>query len=235
MIYFNGKSLESVAPVKIVDIAVSSVRLNAEARERPIVYGADFVRMRGGNRTVQITFAVLTNDQTIRQRQIMQIAQWADVGNVHRLTVPDYPDMYLECACTEVPSPSIRQWWESRLRLTFTTFDNPYFNNTTEKSVPCGTPFFVLGSAPDGPLMRIEGDMPSGALTFSGGGRTMSFAAYTGRPSGHFIIDLNRQTANAGAASFMKGYSFNSHFIIPANGQQTITGTGTVYWRERWL
>ena len=71
MIYFNGTALETIAPVRVDDISVSSVRLNAEARERPVVFGSDYVRMRGGNRTVSITFAVLTNDRTIRQRQLM--------------------------------------------------------------------------------------------------------------------------------------------------------------------
>lgn len=236
MIYFNGTALESIAPVRVDDIGVSSVRLSAEARERPIVFGSDFVRMRGGNRTISITFALLTNDRTVRQRQLMRINAWADVGKVHRLTIPDYPDLYLECACTEVPSPSIKQWWENKLRLTFTTYDNPYFTSIAEKSVPCGTPFFVLGSAPDGPLMRIEGTLgASDTLTYSNGTDTMVFGTYNDRPTGSFVIDLNRQTASVGTESIMPGYTFNSRFLIPANGEQTITGTGTIYWRERWL
>jgi phage-related protein len=166
----------------------------------------------------------------------MQITAWADVGKVHRLTIPDYPDLYLECACTEVPSLSIKQWWENKLRLTFTTYDNPYFTSIAEKSVPCGTPFFVLGSAPDGPLMRIEGTLAaSTTLTYSNGTDTMVFGTYNDRPTGGFVIDLNRQTASVGNTSIMPGYTFNSRFLIPTNGEQTITGTGTIYWRERWL
>jgi hypothetical protein len=32
----------------------------------------------------------------------------------------------------------------------------------------------------------------------------------------------------------MQHYAFDSQFLLPQNGKQTITGTGTVYWRERW-
>jgi hypothetical protein len=48
------------------------------------------------------------------------------------------------------------------------------------------------------------------------------------------IIDLNRQTAAVNGVSFMQNYTFGSHFIQPKNGTQTITGTGTIKYRERW-
>jgi hypothetical protein len=34
--------------------------------------------------------------------------------------------------------------------------------------------------------------------------------------------------------SAMSAYQFGSAFIPPAAGTQTITGAGTVKWRERW-
>jgi hypothetical protein len=236
MIYFNDKGLETIAPVKIDDIAVSSVRLNVNARQRPIRYGSDFIRITGANRTITITFALLTNDRTIRQRQIMQIAAWADIGHIHKLTLPEYPDMYLECACTEVPSPSIKQWWENKLRLIFSTYENPYFTSIHEKSVACGTEFYCLGTAPDGPQMRIETTLSaSDTRTFSDGTNSMTFGTYDGRPTGTAVIDLNRQTAYVGNTSIMQGFTFASRFIQPAPGAMTISGTGTVYWRERWI
>jgi hypothetical protein len=48
MIVFNGTALESVAPVMIEDIRISPISLGVTARERPVRFGADFVRMTGG-------------------------------------------------------------------------------------------------------------------------------------------------------------------------------------------
>lgn len=237
MIYFDGKGLEAVAPLKVDDVAVSSVRLSVNARQRPVRYGSDFVRVTGASRTVTITFALLTNDRTNRQRQIMQIAAWADVGKIHKLTLPEFPNMYLECACTEVPSPSVKQWWEGKLRLIFTTYENPYFTDIYEKSASCGnTAFFVNGDAPDGPLMRIEKTLgASDAPVYSDGTNSMTFGTYTNRPTGTLVVDLNNQTADVGGTSVMQGYTYSSKFIIPKTGNMTISGSGTVYWRERWL
>ena len=231
MIYFHGAALETIAPVKIEDIRVSPIQLSPLARQRPIRFGYDFVRMGGGNRTITITFALLTNDMTVRQRQLMDITAWARTDKPEKLTIPYHDNMYLECMCTGLPEPSTRQWWESKLTLVFTTFGNPYWTSIQEKSEDCGTAFYVLGTAP--PLMRIERDseIQASDLSYSDGTDTMTFSVV---PGGKLIIDLNAQTASVGAYSIMNFYTFSSHFIIPKTGTQTITGEGTVYWRERW-
>jgi hypothetical protein len=49
------------------------------------------------------------------------------------------------------------------------------------------------------------------------------------------VIDLNRQTAAVGGVSIMQYWPLTgASFIIPKTGAMTITGTGTVKWRERW-
>ena len=231
MIYFNGTALESIAPVKVDDIRVSPIQLSAVARQRPIRFGADFVRMQGGSRTVTISFALLTNDLGIRQKQLQAITRWARTDEPKRLTLPYHDNVYLECICTSLPEPSIRQWWESRLSLVFTTFDNPYWTATYEKSIACGTAFTVLGDAP--PIMQIKRTLGSTASNqaYSDGTNTMTFSTI---PAGDMVIDLNHQTAYVGSSSIMQYYSYASAFIQPKVGTQTITGTGTVYWRERW-
>ena len=231
MITFNGVALEQVAPVKIVDIRVSPIQMTATARQRPVTWGADFVRMGGGSRTVAIEFAVLTDDRDTRQNQLAAITSWARSDTPGKLMLPNRRWVYLEAICTALPEPSLRQWWESKLRLVFTTFDNPYWTSIAEKSVACGTAFTVLGDAP--PLMRIERTLSASASnqSYSNGAQTMTFSSI---PAGSMVIDLNRQTAAVGTSSIMGNYSFSSSFIIPKTGTQTITGTGTVKWRERW-
>lgn len=231
MIYFNGTALESVAPVKIDDIRVSPIQLSAVSRQRPVRFGADFVRMQGGSRSVAITFALLTNDLGIRQKQLQAITKWARTDEPKRLTLPYHDNVYLDCICTSLPEPSTRQWWESPLTIAFTTFDNPYWTATYEKSIACGSAFTVLGDAP--PLMQIKRTLSSTASnqSYSDGTNTMTFSSI---PTGDMVIDLNHQTASVGTASIMQYYTFASAFIQPKTGAQTITGTGTVYWRERW-
>ena len=231
MIVFDGTALESIAPVKIVDILVSPIAMTATARQRSIIWGADFVRMTGGSRTVDITFALLVDDRDARPRLLTQITRWARSDGPRRLMLPNHDGLYLEAVCTALPEPSLRQWWESKLRVVFTTMDNPFWTSLAEFSAPCGSPFTVLGDAP--PLMRIVNTateaIPNAA--WSDGAHTMTFDSL---PAGDLVIDLNRQTVAVDGNSTMSAYQFGSAFIPPATGTQTITGAGTVKWRERW-
>ena len=231
MIVFNGVSLESVANVKIEDIRVSPIKLQPVTRQRAIRYGSEFVRMGGGERTIAITFALLDADAINRHSALMGISQWAKTDAEYKLELPIEPNKYLQCVCTEKPEPSTRQWWESKLRLVFTCYENPYWTSKAEKSVNCGTAFTVLGDAP--PLMRIERTVSGSAASnqsYSNSAQTMTFTTI---PIGSMVIDLNNQTAAVGTTSIMQYYNPTGSFIIPKIGTQTITGTGTVKYRER--
>lgn len=232
MIVFGGIALEQVAPVKIVDILVSPIQMTAVARQRPVTWGADYVRMTGGSRTVSIEFALLTENRDQRQTQLREITRWARSDAPKRLELPNRRGVYLEAVCTALPEPSLRQWWESKLRIVFTTFDNPYWTSIEEKSIACGTAFVVLGDAP--PLMKIVRTLDAKATTdqvYSNSHETMTFSEIY---AGNMTIDLNRQTADVNGVNIMYAYTYNSSFLLPRLGAQTITGTGTVKWRERW-
>lgn len=232
MICFDGVDILSVAPVKIVDILVSSVELEAISKGRAIVGGSDFVRIHDGTRTVQVTFAILEDDPIKRMAYLNSLRIWAKRDAEYTLEIAFVPDKYLEAVCTKFPDPSIRQWWESDLTITFTCFNNPYWTSKAERTVACGTEFIVLGDAQ--PLMRIERVLESDATnqSYSNGQETMTFSTI---PQGEFVIDLNKQTATVGNSSVMNYYSFTSRFIVPKTGIQTITGTGIVKFRERWV
>jgi hypothetical protein len=231
MIVFNGVALEQVAPVRIVDVLVSPISMTPTARQRPVAWGADFVRMTGGSRTVSIEFALLTENRDDRQRQLQEITRWARSDDTGKLELPNRRGVYLEAICTALPEPSLRQWWESKLRVVFTTMGNPYWTAIDEKSVACGTQFAALGDAP--PLMRIERTLSAAASnqTYGNSSESMTFSTI---PAGNMVIDLNRQTAAVGNTNIMQYYAFGSSFLLPRAGTQTIMGTGTVKWRERW-
>lgn len=230
MILFNGMSMTSVADVKIVDIMVSPISRDITARPRPIAAGSHFVRAKDGTRTVDITFALLNDDRDLRQASLLALTEWARSDAPGALHLPGHLNRHLLAICTDFPEPSYRQWWESKLRFVFTCYE-PYWLSDSEKSESCGTAFTALGDVP--PLMCITRtlDADASSQTYSNGTQTMAFSTI---PTGNMVIDLNQQTAAVNGTSIMQYYSFASQWIQPKLGSQTISGTGTVRWRERW-
>lgn len=230
MIYFNDVALESVAPVMIEDVRISPIQRSVTARQRPIRPGADFVRVTDGLRTVAITFGLLSQHTEDRQRQLDAIKAWARSDQPQRLELPYHDNVYLLALATELPEPSMRQWWESKLRMVFTCYD-PYWRANAEHSCACGTAFTAMGDAE--PLMRIENTFADAVTNqaYTRGDDTMTFSTI---PAGVLKIDFNAQTAAVNGTSIMDKYVFGSTFLTPQIGSQTITGAGTVYWRERW-
>lgn len=236
MIVFDGVSLNSVAGIKVKDIHVSPIAYDEVTRPRAVRGGSVFVRSRAGTRTVTITFALLNDDQINRQAALMAISQWAKNDKEYKLELPGHPNHYLMAICTGKPDPSLREWWESKLRLVFTCFDNPYWNSIIEKSVSCGTDFFVLGDAP--PLMRIERTVSGEAVANQSYGLNGNTITFSSIPVGDMTIDLDKQLAvsknGTVITDIMIYYNMTSRFLIPKTGAQKVTGTGTVKYRERW-
>lgn len=233
MIIFNGVDLTETIPVKVEDIMVSPIQLSPVARQRAIQFGAEFIRLAGGTRTVTITFAMLDIDITEREAQMQALRDWASIGKEYTLELPEFANKHLECAVTSLPDHSYRKWWENKLKIVFTAFNNPYWTSNDLIEVPCGNTFSIGGSAP--PLMTIEYKRITAASnqTYSNGTDSMTF---TQIPAGNMVIDLNKQTAAIGKTSFMSKYNPTSTWIVPKVGaNQKITGKGTIKYRERWV
>jgi hypothetical protein len=233
MIIFNGVDLTETIPVQIEDIAVSPIQLNPVARFRAIGFGADFVRMGGGERTVTITFALLEADRTEREKAMQALRDWACIGAEYTLELPQFEHRHLECAVTMLPDYSYRKWWENKLRIEFTCFNNVYWTSNDVIEVPCGVAFSIGGSAQ--PLMTIErnGVTKLTDQVYTNGIEAMTFSQI---PAGNMVIDLNRQTAQIGQTSIMQYYEPTSTWMIPKVGAyQVIYGTGTIKYRERWV
>lgn len=233
MIIFNGVSIDSAAPVMVEDIRVSPISYSPVTRPRAVRFGADFVRMGGSERTVTVTLALLDRNNVTRHEAFLNLSAWARTDAEYRLELPQDPARYLQAVCISKPEPSTRAWWENKLRIVFACYDNPFWTDKAEKSVACGTQFIALGDAP--PLARIESNITAStsAMTYGDGTNTMTFN-FGGAASGRLVVDLNRQTAAINGASCMQYYTPASTFVVPKTGAQTITGAGTLYYRERW-
>ena len=233
MIIFNGKDLTETYPVKIEDIVVSPIQLNPVSRPRAIQFGSEFVRMGGSTRSVTLSFAILEMDIDAREEVMQDVRGWARTDKEYTLELPQFANRHLECVCTQFPDHSYRKWWENKLKIVFTCFNNPYWTSNDAVEVPCGTRFSVGGGAQ--PLMTIErsGTTKLTNQTYTNGSASMTF---TQIPAGNLVIDLNRQTAAIGKSSIMQYYSPTSTWIVPKVGaNQYINGVGTVKYRERWV
>ena len=231
MIKVNGVDLQDIAPVKIEDIRVLPVDISPVEQQR-VGLGQDFVRMTGGQRTITISFALLIDDRDERYGLLEAIKEWARPFSEGPLILPMYEGKHFDVRCTSYPEPSYRQWWESKLRLVFTTFENPYLTSNDEIRANAGEQLTIGGTAP--PLIRIERRLSSRVAnqTYACNGRSMFFSQI---PAGQMKIDLNRQTAEVSGSSIMRYFSKTSKFIEPIAGNMTITGTGTIIYRERWV
>jgi phage-related protein len=235
MIIYNGIDLASIAPVMIEDIRVNSIDYDAITRPRAVSAGSVFVRSRAGTRTISVTFALLDDNKVNRQKSLLAISQWAKTDAEYRLELPGHPEHYLTAVCTEKPDPSLRQWWESKLRLVFTCFSDPFWNAKAERTASIGSWFLVQGDAP--PLMEIR--KPAAQTldnaVFTMDGRSMKFSTL---PVGKMVIDLNKQTAECAGNSIMQYYDITSEWLIPRPGKLLMTGNAgnvtTIYYRERW-
>jgi predicted phage tail component-like protein len=228
MIQFNGIAMDGAANVRLTDIVVSPMQVRETVRERTLRSGADFVRVTGGTRTVTVSFVLLDQDRTRRQEALLAVNAWACSDTPGRIVLHDHPGRYLTRICTSYPEPSLRQWWGT-MQIVWTCYD-PYWYAMQEKTVPCGTAFRALGSA--APYVRITDTVETaGSRTYSDGTNTMTFSDV---PAGALEIDLERQTAAVDGASIMQGFAFTSAFLPPRR-EMTITGSGTVHYRERWV
>lgn len=234
MIVFNGVSIMDIAPVEIADIVVSTVKRSVVTRDRPILPGAEFVRVTDGTRQVTITLAVLTNDAETRISEIEAINAWAASTEPGRLVLPYQGGKYLTALCTSFVEPSYRQWWENKLKLVFTAFD-PYFNAPGENSLALGTAANIGGSAE--PLVRIETVLGSSvsSLAWTDGTNTLTLSGTI--PAGTVTVDLSRQTImHSNGSSLSNKLTLASRFpTIKRVMDITSASGGTLIWRERYV
>ena len=231
MIIFNGVDLEEIAPIKIEDIRVTPMNVQPVERQN-VGIGQNFIRMTGGQRTITVTFALLNDNKDERFELLEAIKEWARPWEECPLILPMYSGKHFDCRCTKYPEPSYRQWWESKLRLVFTTFENPYLTSNEELRAGMNDPLVIGGTAP--PLIRIERRLSSRVAnqTYACNGQSMFFSQI---PAGQLKIDLNKQTAEVSGSTIMQYFGKTSQFIEPVNGNMTITGNGTIIYRERWV
>lgn len=234
MIVYRGINITDVAPVEIADIVVGSVKRNAVTSDRPISPGVNFVRITDNIRTVAITIADLTNDEETRLAEIDAINAWAAGDEPGRLVLPYRGGKYLEAVCTQYVEPSYRQWWETKLKLTFTAYD-PYFLDPAENTAALGTAVRFIGSAE--PIVRIETTLNADAsgISWTDGVNTLTLSGTI--PAGTITVDLNRQTVKDGNGNSLSNKITLASRFPEIKRTMTISSEsgGNIVWRERYV
>ena len=236
MIVYRGIDLQDVAPVDIADIVVGTVKRNAVTNDRPTRPGVEFVRITDNIRTVSITIADLTNDMETRLSEIDAINAWAAGDEPGRLVLPFRGGKYLNAVCTQYIEPSYRQWWETKLKLTFTAYD-PYFCDPAEKRLDAdlgGVTVKISGSAE--PLMRITQypEVTVSSLYWTVNGKTVTITGTF--EAGQYTLDLNKQTITNGSGNSLSDkVTLASRFPEFSKSMSVVTGLdSTIFWRERY-
>lgn len=231
MLVYDGRAMEDVAPVNLIDVQIGPIKRQITARDRALRSGADFVRIRGQTRAIAITYALRESDADVRAGWQQAVLTWAIRQGPRKLLLPDRQARYIEAICTAPPEYLTREWWKP-CKMVFTAYD-PYFVDTDERYAACGTGFMVNGSAE--PKMRIRAELDaaiSDPVWTRNGNESIRLRGSVG--PGALEIDLNAQTITLNGYSLMRQYRFDSTFFSPALGCNVIDGPGRVYWRERW-
>lgn len=229
---FDGVDIETISPVKIIDITVGQPKQSVVTAPRPISPGQAFIRSTYTTRVITVQFALLITSPIEREAALQALRAWAHPGQPGTLTVDSRPGQSITAVCTGLPDPSMRQWWEDKLKITFTCYD-PLFVDITEQTAASGAQAVVLGDAP--PLAYLTIDVGSGynTVTVTDGTRTLTLSGQMS--AGTITIDLEHEkithSVDGNISSLL---TLTSRFPQLKIGINTITGA-ILHYKPRWL
>ena len=236
MVVFNGVSLESKAPVSLIDITEQAPEVQVVQQENAARGGAHFARRSYGTRAITLTLALPCRDMAQRAAHIRSIVAWATSEAPKRLELPQYEGLYLNALCTSLPGVSAKNWWDT-FEMEFTALD-PAFYDGQEHSAALGEAC-VIGGTTNAKLwltQRIETAITHPRWQLS----PTHFIELAGEIApGELLIDFDERFVTLGGVSLMQKVSLASRFFSWMPGERSVTGTsgaaGMLHWQERWL
>ena len=229
---FDDIDLCTVAPVKVVDIAVGQVKQNVITSPRPLRPGQTYVRATYASRVISVQFALLISTAIEREEALQAIRAWAHPGTPGELTVDSRPGQAITAVCTGLPEASMRQWWEDKLKVTFTAYE-PLFYDQAERTAASGVSVYVIGNAPPQAYLTASVSEGNQTLTITDGTRTMTLKGQMSEGEVH--VDLEHQTVRHSVDGDLSALlTLTSRYPEVHAGENTITGA-TLHYRPRWL
>jgi len=232
MVRLNGIALESIAPIKRNTVFVSPPKIKTEWFDWPISNGAQYIRSRFDVREIRIDIYLAISNTEQRLHYINLINTWATYSTPQALEFPSMPGKYIMAKVSKLPGPSTREWWE-KLTLEFTAGD-PFFLDYDYLVAPCGIPFEIYGNgAASAYIQDVEATSTTDPEWELDSDKTIAldgtFAA------GTFKVDLDSKKVYLDDVSQMQYVTLQSRFFELEPGIHTIAGSGTIFYKQRWL
>lgn len=235
MVEFDGVELCDVAPVRVMDVFVSSPSVEVTALDVPLRAGAHFVRRKLGMRTVTATFVLLEPDEEKRRRYLADIVAWASSERECRLRSTPELEGYLMAVCSQYPDQSSREFWEV-LTLVFTAVD-PRYTGCAENVCPVSGRICVTRHEQPALVIRQTVDRPLSSPAWRLGDDCVRLSGQV--LPGELTIDFDCQSVMLNGDSIAGQVTIESTFFSLQRGANQIiceNGAGGVaYWRERWI
>lgn len=193
-VWLNKKSLSAIDPaIYIRDISYEAPVFTQTANE---INGHDGQRMtnrHARSTTVAVGFEIHEPDTARRQDICRKIQMWAAQGG--NMTTNDRPGQQLRVICDNPPVISSTLKWTQPLRMTFTAYEQPYWEDEYPRraTVDAANKQKTLYAPGNGAPTRVEVEVKNGsgtsvdALTLKAGGTTFEFVGL-GLASGETLM-----------------------------------------------
>lgn len=233
LLAFNGVSIFDVAPIYVTKVVPSNPEIKAVMTEKTAADGSIFVRKTYGPRTVTIFFYFQTDSKTLKSEYIEKLYAWAHSTTLKELRIPERPGKYINAYCSSLPDFSAVEQ-KRGMSIQFTCPD-PYFYEDGERVAPIGTSF-AIESVYGAGAARIEWTNPSTATSPAwvlDGATTITISGSVA--AGAVVVQTNPIYATLADVSVMDQITIASRPFDLTYGAHTITGSGALVYRERWV
>lgn len=233
---YNGTLLQQAVPgAQVTDIVVQPIPILFTKLDRVADDGNLPVRRRLNERTVQIDVELPLNPKIAQfTENVRKLRAWAESDVELPLILPDYPGKYLNSVLTAIDNISINEWFKP-VKMTFTAFNEPFFQSEEESTGTVGAAFIVSGDIPARPKIThtITSPLTNPQWTLAPGYVISLSGTYT---SGTIVIDTQHGYVSKDGESLMPYLNPASRFYKFKKGGYVIGGPsgGTISWRERW-
>lgn len=232
VLMFQSVSLEDVAPVRISNVIVSAPTINTYTEKKTSANGYYFAGRDYGDRIVTVYFYFHQLRPSQKAGYMSSIYEWAHSDAPERLEIQHYAGMYLLATCTGLPEISATDH-NDIMSIEFTAHDPAFYCNEISSSA-CGIPFTVRGSLPAyGYILNTNASpVTDPEWTLDAG---YSIALDGSVSAGEIRVETSPIYVTLDGTQIMDQVTLASRSLELTPGVHTITGTGTVYWQEKYL
>lgn len=129
-VWINNKGLRDIdESIYITDIREKEPKQNVQTAARAWGDGLRLLRLQRESLSVVVRFAIRERDPARRRDICARIRAWAQEG---WLTTSDRPGQRLYVVCEKLPTVDSALRWTRDIELTFTAYDVPYWESTTQ-------------------------------------------------------------------------------------------------------